>query len=265
MRDELVLAHGTSFFFGYEGSDYLVTARHNLTGRNPETDEPVSRSAVIPNQLEILIVVPAAPGEATADKLLVTDKRLRIPFDALSDEGSGLGAYGHPDDATVDVACVGPFAREEDMVTRAVNHEFYELTKLQVSAGDDAFVLGYPHFVDGGTSFLPVWKRASVASYPQSVDNLGLPRRLLLDTATRRGMSGAPVFVRQSGFIVPSPAFQRDAMLGDEIIGTAMDFLGCYSGRLGEKDALDSQLGIVWTWRAIEETLQARKTLDLGM
>lgn len=261
MRDELVLATGTSFLFGFEEGDYLVTARHNLTGRHADTNELLGAGA-IPNQLEILTVVSSAARTGVTSQL-VTGRAHRIRFDTLSNEGSELAAYGHPDGPTVDVACIGPFAREEELMTRAVNHEGYDLTPLQLAAGDDAFVLGYPNFVDGGAPFMPIWKRASLASYPHSADGSVLPSKVLLDTATRNGMSGAPVFVRQSGFIIPTPPYQREALLGDEIIGTAIDFLGCYTARFAERDALDSQLGIVWTRQAIEETIRGRTVMDL--
>ncbi len=100
------------------------------------------------------------------------------------------------------------------MITRAVNHEFYDLIDLTVRCGDDAFVLGYPHFVDGGASFLPIWKRASIASDPRIAQGPGHPPRVLVDTATRQGMSGGPVFVRQSGYIVPGPSLSTRSALG---------------------------------------------------
>ena len=265
MRDDIILGVGTSFLFGFEGSDYVVTARHNLSGRHAETNVTIHPTGGGPNQIELLTVVPVAASTPTTPELSVTSQGRRIRFDDLdSGDLKDICAYGHPDGRIVDVACIGPFQFSDELVTRAVNHETYGLIPLPLSAGDDAFVLGYPHFVDGGASFLPIWKRASIASDPQRADDRERPPRLLLDTATRRGMSGAPVFVRQSGLIIPGPPFQRDQLLGDEIIGTAHDFLGCYSSRLGEKDQLDSQLGIVWTRRAIEEILQARQILDLS-
>ncbi len=66
---------------------------------------------------------------------------------------------------------------------------------LQMAIGMDVFVLGYPFgFSPPG---LPIWKRGSVASEPDIVhlaDGF-----LLIDTASRPGMSGAPVIRRSWG------------------------------------------------------------------
>jgi hypothetical protein len=261
MRDDVVLAVATSFLYGHGGREYLVTARHNATGLNAETGQALLPGGSVPNQLELTTVVPATV-RATDPELMVTGQGRRIRLDALDGDGTELHVFGHPSGAEVDVVCIGPFEKSEEMITRAVNDEFYDLVALTVRCGDDAFVLGYPHFVDGGASFLPIWKRASIASDPRIAQGPGRRPRVLVDTATRPGMSGGPVFVRQSGLIIPGPPYQRDQLVGDEILGTAQNFLGCYAGRLGEKDQLDSQLGIVWTRRAIEETIEAGQALD---
>ena len=58
------------------------------------------------------------------------------------------------------------------------------------------FVLGYPKGISGGRGF-PIWKRASIATEPD-IQHDGLPK-LLVDTATREGMSGAPVVAIADG------------------------------------------------------------------
>ena len=63
---------------------------------------------------------------------------------------------------------------------------------LRVSA--DVFVLGYPRGISGGRGF-PI----SIATEPK-IDLDGVPK-LLIDTATREGMSGGPVIaVAHNGF-----------------------------------------------------------------
>ena len=258
MRDDNVLGVATSFIYQHGGDEYLVTARHNVTGLHAETGQPLHPSGAVPNQLELLTVVPSA-GKSGDPEVCGTGKARRMRLDALGE----VRVLGHSRGSQIDLACIGPFRKSDTMITRAVNDKSYDLMELRIGCGDDAFVLGYPHFVDGGAQFLPIWKRASIASDPNRSQDLQQPLRILLDTATRPGMSGAPVFVRQSGLIIPGPPYERDQLQGNEIIGTAQDFLGCYSGRLGERDNLDSQLGIVWTRRAIEETIGAGQPLDV--
>ena len=82
------------------------------------------------------------------------------------------------------------------------------------------FVLGFPVGLHDGV--FPIWKRASIASEPR-IDEGDLPK-ILIHTATREGMSGAPVFVIQRGVhrVRGDPA---------RIIGHGQCFLGVYSNR----------------------------------
>jgi len=102
--------------------------------------------------------------------------------------------------------------------------------------------------LDGGPG-LPIWKRASIAMEPL-YDLDGLPK-LLVDTATRKGMSGGIVIVRRRGLIVLSDAKDQS----EHRIGTGDNFLGVYSGRVGD-DELGVQLGIVWKGRVIDEIIK---------
>lgn len=65
----------------------------------------------------------------------------------------------------------------------------------------DVFVLGYPKGISGGGEF-PIWKRASIATEPDI--QLGTLPKMLVDTATREGMLGAPVIaVARRGVLEP--------------------------------------------------------------
>ena len=65
-------------------------------------------------------------------------------------------------------------------------------TKLRIEIGMEVFILGYPFKIE--LPAYPVWKRGSIASEPQLV-GLTTPY-MLVDTASRPGMSGAPVASR---------------------------------------------------------------------
>jgi hypothetical protein len=116
--------------------------------------------------------------------------------------------------------------------------------RLSVQIGMDVFVLGYPFGAPPPS--LPVWKRGSIASEPQLV-------RLadqfhLVDTASRPGMSGAPVVLRSYG----ARLTESGTSIRDEP-GTR--FFGVYSGRLRTNDAEDTQLGRVWPESLIAELI----------
>ena len=102
--------------------------------------------------------------------------------------------------------------------------------------------------MSGGAHF-PIWKRGSIATEPD-IDLDGLPK-LFVDTASREGMSGAPVFAQYTGFWTP----EDKSELKDSVFGTGRRFLGIYSGRVGD-DPFQAQLGIVWKPTAIEEIIK---------
>ena len=104
----------------------------------------------------------------------------------------------------------------------------------------DVFVLEYPFGAD--PPGFPVWKRGSIASEPH-LTRPG-PGYMLVDTASRPGMSGAPVIPRSW-----SNSLTR--------------FIGVYSGRLHTKDPSDAQIGMVWPAEDIEEIIGGAK-LDEG-
>lgn len=113
-----------------------------------------------------------------------------------------------------------------------------------VHVGSDVFILGYPFGITGGEK-LPIWKRASIASEP-AIDLDGLPK-IFVDTASRPGMSGSPVILKQRR--------QATIIQGNLISRYSMRFIGIYSGRIGSNDQLQAQLGIVWKAHVIDEII----------
>jgi len=80
------------------------------------------------------------------------------------------------------------------------------------------------------------------------MDRDDLPK-VLVDTATRPGMSGAPAFVIQRGYhrLEANPKHLQG--------GHGQRFLGVYSSRIG--DELEGfQLGEVWKERVINEIIE---------
>ena len=71
----------------------------------------------------------------------------------------------------------------------------WSMTNIKITIAMDAFILGFPLNINAmGT---PIWKRATIASEPMlNMENVPM---FYVDTATRNGMSGAPVFLLTSG------------------------------------------------------------------
>lgn len=133
--------------------------------------------------------------------------------------------------------------------------------ELFVPVGSDVFILGYPEGLNYAD--LPIWKRGSVASEPRiAIDHLP---KMLIDTATRKGMSGSCVIAAKHGIFSVNN--------GNNISkGSAGKLLGVYSGRVKfkvdpeekyteepEDIMLRAQLGIVWKKEVILEIIKGKK------
>ncbi|MCA8101198.1 serine protease [Burkholderia contaminans] len=164
--------------------------------------------------------------------------------------------FEHPEyGPTVDLVAIEVAEMFSETAVIAANDSRLGERANGVGAGTDAFVIGYPVRLYGGAHF-PIWKRASIASEPDlDVDRLP---KILIDTATRKGMSGSPVFAQISGLILPeggNPGNPAD--LAKSWFGTGHNFLGVYSGAFG-REPFEAQLGIVWKERAIQETIAGK-------
>lgn len=131
--------------------------------------------------------------------------------------------------------------------TKPVHINDLPTTEILPEVSHDVFILGYP-FPPTSIHGLPIWKRGSIASEPGGSSNF-----FYVDTASRPGMSGAPVLNRYRGFYKTDRTSQ--AMNDSDWFGEGTDFIGIYSGRIGAEDAL--QLGRVWKKRLIEEIIES--------
>ena len=78
---------------------------------------------------------------------------------------------------------------------------------------------------------------------------------MLVDTASRSGMSGSPVILTRTGI----HNSHEGKLTTESFIGTVSSFVGVYSGRVGPKHETEAQLGIVWRKEVIEEILVAKR------
>jgi len=149
---------------------------------------------------------------------------------------------------------------------------------IPVKPGQPAFIIGYPSSLSTGFG-LPIWKSGYIASEPHYPVTLGgklavhggleegrqLPA-FFIDSQTRKGMSGSPVFASYTGrwsmtdpyedVNVNDPGFwqRADVALNE----TRMEFVGVYSGRaMGSAD--DAALGLCWRTDVLEEICRSRK------
>jgi hypothetical protein len=224
MFNDTSLGVATGFIWKSGERFYLITNWHVVTGRNFLTGENLSPHGGRPNKLRALFNPKSREfGKHQVDILI------------RNDDGEPDWLV-YPLDRKLDVVAVPLPAQinEQLFALNAINTASSQ--NLAVGVGMDVFILGYPFGAE--PPGFPVWKRGSIASEPE------LARLttdyFLVDTASRPGMSGAPVIRRSWGSHLLANG-------GADLAPNAYTrFVGVYSGRRVGKDEADAQLGIVW-------------------
>jgi len=225
----------TGFFWSANGSVFLVSNWHVFSGRNRLSGQPLHRDGAVPDSFVIRWL---HGSQSFVEK--------EIGFNLLDNCGTPKFLQHSQHGQAVDVAVVPlPHDFVSNQADLPICNRFAQMPFLAVDIGTEVYALGFP-----GDSYytgtLPIWKRASVASeYNIQVDALDC---FLIDTATRRGMSGAPVFA----------LFRGGIPFGGGIVQTGerqdSEFLGIYSSRVD--DPLNEfHLGRVWKRTIIEEVI----------
>lgn len=227
----------TGFIWRTGEQHYLITNWHVVTGRNAQTG--LLEAPVQPDMLRVLFNLSVMNfGKQQYDVAI------RAP------DGKPLW-FTHPArQRGSDVVAVPLLMRADDpIISMYPINTLKSEADLAVGIGMDVFILGYP-FGAPPPGF-PVWKRGSIASEPD-LTRLGTGY-MLVDTASRPGMSGAPVIRRSWG----SHFLEGDAISSDST--PQSKFIGIYSGRLHTKDQTDAQLGMVWPVEDIEEVIIGKR------
>lgn len=224
------LSTGTAFVVNAPSGPHLITNRHNVTGRNQETNAPLSPTGGVPNEITVLQNRNGHLGEW-------------IPKTELLYEGEIPRWREHPTlGARADFVAL-PLTQLGDVAL----YPYDPLNvgpNIFVGPADSVSVIGFPFGLTAGGVF-GVWATGFLASESE-VDFNDLPIQLI-DCRSRQGQSGSPVIAYRSGGMV-AMAEGGSAAFG----GPVWRFVGIYSGRINS----ESDLGIVWKASAIQELVQ---------
>jgi len=230
------LGLATGFVWEEGGRPFLVTNWHVVSGKNPQTGKHLSATAAEPDRLQVLW---HQKTQVSADATGPRVKREEL----LRDPNGQPRWLVHPQHrSNVDVVAI-PLEQTDGLQLFPINK--LESHDLAVLVGMEVFVVGYPYGLSAAE--LPVWKRGSLASEPEVTD--ATQRYVFIDTASRPGMSGAPVIRRSYGSHVMRSG---GTTMGDHV---RTKFLGVYSGRLTSEDPLDAQLGMMWPATLLSEII----------
>lgn len=224
------LSTATGIIVQRDGTDYLVTNWHVLSGRHPESGEPLSPTLGIPDEIRILHHARNRLGS-----WVVRSEPL------VNAEGAMLWVE-HARSSEIDVAALRLTTVDDEVQLYPFDLALADTDMIPEPAMPIS-ILGFPFGLSAGGAW-PIWKTGHIATDPDIDFETGKPA-FLIDATTRGGMSGSPVVLRMhSGFRTRSGA----RVLG---AGVQTKLLGIYSGRIRE----DVEIGRVWRPSVIGEVL----------
>lgn len=232
---DIELSTCTGFVYQKNSKNYLITNWHCFTGKNPETKQPLKGDFVLLAKVQV-------PFHKTKEPCITWEKH---SFDLIDNETNPRWLVHPKYKEKVDVIAL-EIKVPEGIFIYPINQQDFENFDPRIA--DDVFILGFPYNFKGGGNF-PIWKRASIATEP-GID-YNLKPQFLVDTASREGMSGAPVIFRRDGIHGLINGMPKD----DTIFGEIQNFIGVYSGRYTGDTEFDAQLGIVWKKSVIDEII----------
>jgi hypothetical protein len=270
MCDEYgVISTGSAFYFeASNGNLFLVTNWHNISGRHYLTKKLLSKDARYPTCIKI----------KTCSRNL---NGAMLPGDSFTTVASKYEIYRdeiplwleHPTLGSLCDVVALPIQRSPNCPPNMhVASNRISTMRIPVRPGTTVFVIGFPRAISVGFG-LPLWKSGYIASEPfydvtigGEISEVGgmtgghtLPA-FFIDSLTREGMSGSPVFASHTGnWNIKDPYQSLDPggpefWQSDEIVlgETGIEFVGCYSGRIGNQEE-GAALGLCWRSDVIEK------------
>ena len=249
--DQGLLSTATGFFLEIDDAAFIVTNWHVVSGKNFLTKQPLSPTGRLPTRLIgdfVMISDPMLDGRLGA-------RSVSVPVNIYGTDRSPLWLE-HPilgSQCDVVVLPVQGSLSSSKVLHNIANR--IDDGRVPIEPGCTVFVVGFPRSLKIGPG-LPLWKSGYIASettFDVSIGEQTLPA-FFIDSQTREGMSGSPVFAHYVGIWNPedphAPLQEDD--LSMNTLGRGMQFLGCYSGRLGPEEE-GAALGLCWREEILRE------------
>lgn len=225
------LASGTGFIANAPRGPMLITNRHNVTGLNNVTGQPLFPNGQIPDEIVIVHNRAGQFGQWVSKN------------EPLINNGTPLWIEHPMHGVNVDFVALP--------LTQLTDVQLYPYSlgvgdpQISVSPSDNISVVGFPFGLTGGGA-LAIWATGFVATEPD-IDQNNLPV-FYIDCRARQGQSGSAVIAHRNGGMVGMADGSSAAFSGP-----VTRFLGIYSGRINEQ----SDLGIVWKRTAIKQLVDS--------
>lgn len=274
-KDDKMLNYGTAFCYKTEKDLFLVSNSHIMSGKSTKLDDngvrqPVLKNGALPNKIKFTITA----WKDESGSIITNYNNKTFIMNLSNDDDTPKYVETTYKDEIIDIALLKinkTFVNEIDdkiYYPLAVNDDIFDQLnpKYILHPSSEIFVIGFP-FGKLEEDLYGIWKRATIAS-----DLRRDSYKYLIDTSTRSGMSGSPIFKiefdRNMGLYKGTKKLDKEPTY-------RLCFIGVYSGRIVDNpkyniDAEDSskiempdydliteaQLGIAWKSSAIEYIIQ---------
>lgn len=231
--NDMPLAEATAFIMAHNNKLFLITNRHNVTGRNQNTNECLSKHGSIPNKIKVHFNKKNSIGEYVIKDIKILDdaeNQLWHEHPTLKDTADFV-ALELSDDPDIEFF---QYSSGQDTVIHALK------------PSNTLSIIGFPYGRSSDKKF-GIWISGFLASDPDV--NYGELPVMLVDARTRTGQSGSPVILyKEAGMAMMSRGSQ---MIYNPTYTT--NLLGIYSGRITPQ----SDIGMIWKKEAIIELLDS--------
>ncbi len=222
-------ATATAFLWLHGRDHYLVSNWHVFSGRNPDTNQCLDqRNASLPDTVVVYF-----------QSVNLEHEPIQIDIKLISDDFEPQWLEHPSHGRKIDIAAIKiqppPMSIANYLAINAVPE-----MQLAQRNGMPIFIIGFP-FKRQGLGF-PVWKAGSFASEPFLSTVSSIIEPIVVDSASRPGMSGSPVIQRVYGDIDLADGSHGRTENGQG----ASRLVGVYAGRFHTEDRNDAQLGRVW-------------------
>ena len=228
--DDTYVTNATAFFYKHGDEIYLVSNWHIFSGRISIPDsngiyQPNHEQMAIPNKIKVWVHGWDFHGKKYPDYPICWE------FPIIDQDNNNLYIEKQLKDGTyIDVAMLpiknkfihnGKDYGIPICVNNAIPPEFENQYTLHPT--DDIYIIGFP-FGNLNHQYMPIWKRGSIAQ-DLRIQNY----RYYIDTATRSGMSGSPIYriITDINSLLKS---EKGQIMHSELVYKA-EFIGIYSGR----------------------------------
>lgn len=233
--NDMRISTGTGFIVGVNGEPYLITNKHNVTGKSEDTDIIFNERGMVPNKVKIYHHKKDLISKQWIEKFENLYKEMDLLLDSLWIE--------HP---KIKADIIALKLTNIDDIDYAVYQVETMISKVILNPSESVSIIGFPFGRNAGeikTQFLPIWVNGFLASEPQ-VNINSLPM-FYVDCRARSGQSGSPVIAYRNGIC----STKNNNI---ETLTNHVELLGIYSGRVSE----ESDIGKVWKLSVIKDLIK---------